>query len=117
MKPVVHGDGDQSRDFIFVDDVVAANLVAAQQDGMFGDVFNIGTGRQTTIKQLWKEISRAADIDLAPDYEPVRKGDVRVSVAETGLAERELGFKAETDLAEGLAKTYHWYKNRLKAED
>jgi len=110
-EPTVYGDGEQSRDFIYVADVVEANLIAADKTGISGKVFNIGAGQQTTINQLWQKISYTASADVNSVNEPVRKGDVRASVADTGLAERELGFKAETGLAEGLTKTYNWYKN------
>jgi len=92
QKPVIHGDGRQSRDFIYVGDVVTASLTAANQAGISGKVINIGTGQQTTITQLWQEIQSTAGTNLDPVHEPARKGDVRASVAETGLAEKKTGF-------------------------
>jgi len=114
QKPIIHGDGEQSRDFIYVADVVEANLAAACQEAASGDIFNIGTGLQTTIKQLWNTVSRIADVSIDPAYEPAREGDVRSSVADTVLAEKKLEFIARTTLEEGLAKTYGWYKEKLK---
>jgi UDP-glucose 4-epimerase len=111
-KPVIHGDGEQSRDFIYVADVVAANLAAAQQPGVSGQIFNIGTGRQTTINQLWKEIGKLTDSNQTPAYEPAREGDIRISVADTRLAAETLGFQAKTTLEEGLAETHRWYAQR-----
>lgn len=116
QKPIIHGDGEQSRDFIYVRDVVTANLIAADQTGISGEVFNIGTGQQITMNKLCLEVGSTAGVDLAPFYEPKRKGDVRASAADTNLAEKKLGFKAETNLTVGLAKTYQWYMKRLKAE-
>lgn len=116
QESAIHGDGEQSRDFIYVADVVEANLIAANKTGLSGEVFNIGTGQQTTINQLWEEVSRSTAIDLAPAYEPARKGDVRASVADTRLAAQKLGYQAITTLEEGITKTYQWYKNRLKAK-
>lgn len=115
--PVIQGDGRQSRDFIYVQDVVVANLTAANQTDLSGEVYNIGTGQQTTIKRLWNTVSQIADVSIDPTYETAREGDVRNSVADTTLAEEKLEFKARTTLEEGLAKTYEWYKDRLKAED
>ena len=114
QTPIIHGDGEQSRDFVFVADVVNANLLAARQPGIAGSVFNIGSGCQTSIHHLWKKISHIADVDLTPTYEPARKGDIRATVADTSLAEERLGFKATTSLSEGLAETYEWYKKILE---
>lgn len=116
-RPSIYGDGRQARDFIFVDEVVVANLLAARQSEISGRVFNIGTGCQTTINQLWKEVRRLTNIESNPEYMSVRDGDIRTSVADTRLAEEKLGFKATTSLSAGLARTYEWYKERLKSED
>jgi nucleoside-diphosphate-sugar epimerase len=107
--PVIYGDGEQSRDFIFVADVVQANLLAARQSGITGQVFNIGTGRDTTVNRLWKAIRGLANATRAPEYQPAREGDIRTSVADIRLAEETLGFQAQTPFEEGLALTYDWY--------
>lgn len=107
--PVIYGDGEQARDFIFIADVVHANLLAARQPGIAGRVYNIGTGRATTINRLWDEISKLTKISRVPEYKPPREGDIRASVADTDLAEEKLGFRAGTSLEEGLAETYRWY--------
>jgi len=117
QKPIIHGDGEQSRDFIFVTDILNANLLAARQPGAAGKVFNIGSGCHTSIHQLWKEISHIASADLKPTYEPARKGDIRATVADTSLAKEQLGFQAKMTLEKGLAETYRWYKDRLKTEE
>lgn len=107
--PVIFGDGGQSRDFVFVDDVVAANMLAARQNEVSGKVFNIGTGRKTTINALWKEIHGRTDTRLVPEYKPARDGDIYTSVADITLAKAKLGFETQTTLEEGLAETYRWY--------
>jgi nucleoside-diphosphate-sugar epimerase len=107
--PVIYGDGEQSRDFIYVSDVVRANLLAARQPGITGRAFNIGTGRDTTVNRLWKAIRGLANATRAPEYQPAREGDIRTSVADIRLAEETLGFQAQTPFEEGLALTYDWY--------
>ena len=110
--PVIYGDGEQSRDFIYVVDVVRANLLAARQSGISGKVFNIGTGRDTTVNRLWKAISSLTNATRVPDHKLTREGDIRTSVADISLAKETLGFQAKTSLEEGLAETYRWYAQR-----
>ncbi len=107
--PVIYGDGEQSRDFIFVADVIQANLLAARQSGISGKAFNIGTGRATTINRLWEAVGNLAKVSQVPEYKPAREGDIRTSVAAIRLAEEELGFQAKTFPEEGLEETYDWY--------
>lgn len=109
QRPVIHGDGEQSRDFIYVADVVKANLAAAVHSDVSEKAFNIGTGCQTTINQLWGEIGKLMRASLVPEYKPARDGDIRKSFADTVLAEEKLGFKAQTSLEKGLKLTYDWY--------
>lgn len=110
--PVIYGDGRQSRDFVYVADAVRANLQAARQSGIAGKVFNIGTGRDTTVNTLWKAISGLASTTRAPEHQTARPGDIRTSVADVSLAKETLGFQAETTLEEGLTNTYRWYAQR-----
>ena len=83
---VIYGDGNQSRDFIYVQDVVRANLLAAAAKGVGGQVMNIGTGRSVVIKQLWKSICALSGQNLEPEYAPKRPGDIVKSVAGIGSA-------------------------------
>jgi nucleoside-diphosphate-sugar epimerase len=108
----IHGDGSQYRDFIHVDDVVAANVLAATQTAAVGGIYNIGTGDFIRINELWDMVGRIADARQPPEYAPQRGGDIHASVADIGLAARELGFEPAVTLEKGLADTYHWYRQR-----
>jgi len=105
--PTIFGDGLQTRDFVFVKDVVAANLLAAQlKSSEPAPVINIGTGQQTNLLQLWELICQAANAPvLKPTFKESRPGDVRHSVASTSRAKHELGFEPEVTLADGLRQT------------
>jgi nucleoside-diphosphate-sugar epimerase len=110
--PVVYGDGEQTRDFVYVQDVVSANLRAATEDGATGKAFNIGTGNTITINRLWQRVAELAGIALAPDYQAARDGDILHSVAAIDAARRDLGFVPETRFEDGLAQTYAWYQRQ-----
>jgi nucleoside-diphosphate-sugar epimerase len=101
-KVTIFGDGEQTRDFIFVDDVVRANLLAAEKGGADGTVMNIATGRGTSVNTLAKEIARLAGKPLIVKRAPPRKGDIRHSFADISRARTVLGFRPETSLAKGL---------------
>jgi UDP-glucose 4-epimerase len=101
----IFGDGKQTRDFVYVGDVVAALLVAMSADK--GGVFNVGTGTETSILELQALCAEAAGIEgQSPRFAPERPGDLRRSVLDTSLAARELGWRAEATLADGLARTW-----------
>jgi UDP-glucose 4-epimerase len=102
---VIYGDGQQTRDFIYVGDVVEALLAAAEHDG---GVFNVGTGQETSVLALFNACAEAAGVAAEPRFEAARLGDVRRSVLDVGLAADELGFNACTFLSEGLAHTAAW---------
>ncbi|MBL7179841.1 MAG: SDR family oxidoreductase [Pseudomonadota bacterium] len=108
--PVIYGDGNQYRDFVFVKDVVKANLLAASADGTAGKVFNIGTGAFVRINRLWEMICDLSGLSIEPKYEPSRPGDIRESVANIDLAKSVLGFDPEYDFSKGLKITFDWYK-------
>jgi nucleoside-diphosphate-sugar epimerase len=110
--PMVYGDGEQTRDFVFVQDVVSANLRAATEDAAAGKAFNIGTGNTITINRLWQRVAELADIKLVPDYHDTRDGDILHSVAAIDAARQDLGYVPETRFEEGLAQTYAWYKRQ-----
>ena len=112
--PVIYGDGNQYRDFIFVNDVVKANLSAAQNSDAFGKIINIGTSRFIRIYQLWKMISHLAGIDLEPHYETPRPGDILESFANIDQAIEILGFEPAYSFEAGLEKTFEWYKRMIK---
>jgi UDP-glucose 4-epimerase len=101
----IFGDGRQERDFVYVGDVVAACLAAV---GRPGGPFNVGTGRPTTILDLHRACAAAAGSSAEPRFEPARLGDVQRSVLNVERAERELGWRAETSLEDGLRRTWDW---------
>jgi len=101
----IHGDGTQSRDFTFVDNVVEANLLAGERDGVGGTVLNVATGRQTTVNELADAIGAILGKPVEKAYLPERAGDVRDSWADVGEAERLLGYEAAVGLEEGLRLT------------
>jgi UDP-glucose 4-epimerase len=101
----IFGDGEQTRDFVYVGDVVRALLAAAGHDG---GVFNVGTGVETSVNALHAACRRAAGTERLPEYAPGRAGDVLHSVIDPSLAQRELGWRAETPLDDGLAQTWAW---------
>jgi len=103
--PTVHGDGQQTRDFVYVDDVVDANLGAATAPGVAGRAFNIGSGRATTLNDALQTLARVCHTDVCPRHEAARSGDIRHSVANIDRARRELGCAVAVPLEEGLART------------
>jgi UDP-glucose 4-epimerase len=102
---VIFGDGEQTRDFVFVGDVVAGVLAA---QGQAGGVFNIGTGIETSVNQLHAACAQAAGTDGRPTYAPARPGDVLRSVVDPSRAAEQLGWRARVSLAEGLRETWGW---------
>lgn len=113
--PTIHGDGEQTRDFIFVDDVVQLNLLAARAEGAAGRVYNGGRGEETTLNQIWKMMQQTAGVELEPKYHAPRSGDIRRSVADVTRAKEELGFEPQVSLAEGLARMLDWYRTQRRA--
>ena len=102
-QPVtIYGDGEQTRDFVYVGDVVMANLLAAEQTNAAGKTFNIGTKQATSINQLYDLVSRLLDKPTKPTYGPAREGDIRHSWTDPQQAEQILGWRAETALIDGL---------------
>jgi nucleoside-diphosphate-sugar epimerase len=116
--PVIFGDGEQTRDFTFVTNVVEANLRAchAPAEQAVGAVFNIGCGRATSIRDLWREIADLVGIKLEPQHEPTRAGDVRHSLASIARASEQLGYSPVVSLQEGLRQTMGYYRERLAAD-
>lgn len=108
--PVIYGDGHQTRDFIYVEDVVRANLLAAASQAAAGGVFNVGTSRSISINRLWEHVSGLAGIELPPQYQDARAGDVVHSCASIQKAEETLAFQPAHSFAAGLKKTYSWYR-------
>jgi nucleoside-diphosphate-sugar epimerase len=110
--PVIYGDGNQYRDFIFVRDVVKANLLAGNENGAMGKKINIGTGNFIRINRLWEMISHQAGIDIQPEYESPRPGDILESVANIDCAGKVLGFEPDYLFEKGLKETFEWYVDK-----
>jgi UDP-glucose 4-epimerase len=106
---VIFGDGSQARDFVYVGDIVTSLLAAV---GRAGGPYNVGTGRDTTVADLHAACVRVAGSDRAARHEPARLGDVQRSVLDAHLIERELGWRPEVALDDGLARTWAWMKER-----
>ncbi len=106
--PLIYGDGGQTRDFIYVADVVEA-LVRASRSPEVG-VFNVGTGRELDILALWRHIAALTGCDRSPRHLPPRPGDIRRSVAAIDEAAVRLGFSPRVSLEEGLSRTLAWYR-------
>jgi UDP-glucose 4-epimerase len=103
QTPTIFGDGRQTRDFTYVADIVGATLAAIGHDG---GVINVGTGRETTVLDLFAACCDVAGVDVEPQSAPERLGEIRRSVVDPSLAERELGWRAEHSLEEGLRLTW-----------
>ncbi len=108
-QPVIYGDGNQSRDFIFVKDVVMANLLAATSDSAAGRFFNVGTGSFVRISQLWNMICKISGLDIDPEYRSARPGDISESVADISRAKSALGFEPEYSFEKGLGITSDYF--------
>lgn len=108
--PIVFGDGEQTRDFTFIANVVEANWKAATHPNAVGEAFNIGCGAQTSLNQLIKRLNGILGSQFEPIYESTRKGDVRHSVANIDKATKLLGFVPETSLEAGLRQVLDWYR-------
>jgi len=111
-RPVIYGDGRQTRDFIYVDDVVNANMLAMSKKEAVGEVFNVGTGTQTTPNELVETINEILGTSIEPAYEPARQGDIRFSYADISKARKMLGFEPKYSLKDGLKKTIEWFKKQ-----
>lgn len=115
--PVIYGDGRQSRDFVFVGDVVQALIRAANSPGVHGRVYNVGTGRAVTISALWKMVAALSGSSARPVHEPPRRGDVPQSVSAIAAARTDLGFVPQVSFERGLELTMAWYRTILGDEN
>jgi len=111
---IVYGDGCQTRDFVYVDDVVEATVLAMEGDGLEGETFNICTGKPTSVNELIEVVKTIAWKDLKVVYDKPRKGDIRNNYGDPSKAEKTLGFKAKTSLKEGIEKMASGFYKRSK---
>lgn len=115
-RPTVYGNGRQSRDFTYVDNVVAANILAATAPGPRHTTANIGCGDRYDLMDLLGHIGDAVGHRLDPDFEPSRAGDVQDSEADISVAQRELGYAVAIRFAEGIRRTVEWYARSVVAK-
>jgi UDP-glucose 4-epimerase len=108
--PTIFGDGEQSRDFTYVEDVAELNLKAARAKNVAGKVYNGGNGGKITLNQAWALLQAFEGVDIPAQHGPPRAGDVRDSQADTRAAVVELGYQARFSFAQGMRKTLEWYR-------
>jgi UDP-glucose 4-epimerase len=109
-SPAIFGDGEQSRDFTYVEDVAELCWKASQASGVAGKVYNAGNGNQYTLNQIWNLLQQMEGVSLPSKTAPPRAGDVRHSKADTTAAVRDLGHSPRVTIEEGLKRTLEWYR-------
>jgi nucleoside-diphosphate-sugar epimerase len=111
-QPTIYGDGEQSRDFTYIDNVVHANLLAAEApaDKVSGRMINTATAKRVTLNETFAMLKELTGYEGSPAYAPPRTGDIRDSLADIGLAHELLGYKPIVDFREGLSRTVDWYR-------
>jgi UDP-glucose 4-epimerase len=107
---LIFGDGNQTRDFVYVRDVVQANLLAMQSTKT--GTFNIGSGQKIDLRTLAGDLSRIMKVPIPPVYGEPRSGDIRDSVSDITAAKKVLGYKAAYSLDKGLSETIQWFRDR-----
>ncbi|MBE6372985.1 MAG: SDR family oxidoreductase [Lentisphaerae bacterium] len=113
-RPVIHGDGRQSRDFTYIENVIEANLKAClAPDEAAGQVFNIAYGEREYLIDIYHALTRVLQVKTEPVFGPERPGDIRHSNADISKARRLLGYAPDYDFAKGLAEAIQWYKDNL----
>ena len=108
--PTIHGDGEQSRDFTYVEDVAELVIKAATAPNVAGRMYNAGNGERYTLNQIWSLLQKIEGVSIPANYGPPRPGDVRDSQADTAAAIRDLNHSARFTIEEGLRKTLEWYR-------
>ena len=116
-QPTMFGDGEQSRDFTYIDNVVEANLLACKAPAakVAGQVLNTATGRRVTLNETFKLLQGLTSYKGQPKYGPERGGDIKHSLADISKAEAALGYKPRVDFEEGLRRTVEWYRETVSA--
>lgn len=110
--PVIHGDGEQSRDFTFIQNTVEGNLLAAHADAVSGQVMNLATGHRITLNQVVALLRELTGYDGPVQHAEPRSGDIRHSLADISLAQQRLGYQPSVDFREGLRRTVQWYRTQ-----
>ncbi len=112
-QATIYGDGEQTRDFTYIDNVVAANLAAVDRELAPGSLINVGTGQSISVNKLYRAMCERLGVACAPRYEDPRAADVLYSVASIDRAKQLLGYEPKIDWKTGLARTVDWYKARF----
>ena len=114
--PTIHGDGEQSRDFTFIENVISGNLLAceAAAEKVAGKFFNLATGTRVSLNQTYAILQKLTGFDKPALYGPERAGDIKHSLADISRAKQDLGYKTLVNFEEGLARTVEWYKTGQK---
>ncbi|MBB29585.1 MAG: LPS biosynthesis protein WbpP [Gemmatimonadetes bacterium] len=110
----IHGDGEQSRDFTYIDNVVQANLKAAVAEGAAGEVFNVACGERTSLNQILDYLRKVTEVDVDLEYGPDRPGDVKHSLADISKARDILDYNPTVSAQEGLRRSVTWYRTSRK---
>lgn len=108
-QPTIFGDGEQSRDFTYVDNVVEANILAAHADGVSGNVYNVACGKSYSLIEMLRTLCQLMECSFDPEFAEPRAGDVKHSWADISAAERDLGYEVKIDFHEGLRRTVEAY--------
>jgi nucleoside-diphosphate-sugar epimerase len=114
-EPTVFGDGEQTRDFTYISNVIDANWKAATSPNVAGQAFNIGCGTRTSLNQLIEQLNKIMGSQIEPKYEPARKGDVRDSLADVSKAKAMLDYSPAISLETGLRRVIDWYRHDSQA--
>ncbi len=115
-QPLIYGDGEQTRDFTFVENAVQANLLAFEAPSASGNVYNIGTGFAISLNKIVELLRSISGKKIEPQYDPPREGDIRDSLADIRRAKEDLGYEPAVMFEEGLRRTFEWYRtNHVKA--
>jgi nucleoside-diphosphate-sugar epimerase len=109
-SPVIYGDGNQSRDFTYVENVVRANLLAMEAPGVAGRVFNIACGQRISLNDLLSRLQEISGIRMPARFEPARAGEIRHSLSSIRQAQTHLGYEPRVNFQEGLAATWEWFR-------
>ena len=115
QPPIIYGDGEQSRDFCYIENVVSANVLAADAEHARGEVVNIACGERITLNRIIELINLHLGEDITPEYQPPRAGDVRHSLADVSVAKSVIGYEPKVMFAEGLARSIEWYRRAYAA--
>ena len=115
-QPVIFGDGEQTRDFTYVENAVHANLLACEAANVSGKVFNVGVGGRVSLNEVLRALAKITGKTLEAKHEPARDGDIRDSQADISQARNLLGYEPQISFEEGLARTFEWYReSQLKS--